>query len=292
MRWRSHTSSLSTSSSVFVCVLLLLLFRLLTHHTVREIRQQYTLNPIPGTVIESPPSSTALANTVLQPMTPTVRVPQASSSKSGLTRPVRTQRSQVKAQPFPTHVNIHIPADTSNPMSTNAHRVETPKITMSEVDTSHTVIPSISQATPSNPQQTNTTPAELDGPTSAATLAKPDAPVDTTANPGATPLLATEIPSDGASSDSGSYTLTISDVFDVGSDDSAPFVTGPWRIVDHFTSEVICNDDQHVTPALTTPPAPLCLGWRLRGLHALGPPTSFRRHQLDSLMMRMCALNG
>ena len=50
-------------------------------------------------------------------------------------------------------------------------------------------------------------------------------------------------------SDSLSYTSTLSDVFDFGIDDSAPPTTGPWMIIDHFTGEIIV--DEEVPPAVS-----------------------------------------
>ena len=44
-------------------------------------------------------------------------------------------------------------------------------------------------------------------------------------------------------SDSISYTSTLSDVFDIGMDDSAPPAMGPWTIIDHFTGEIIVDEE-------------------------------------------------
>jgi hypothetical protein len=49
-----------------------------------------------------------------------------------------------------------------------------------------------------------------------------------------------------------SYTSTLSNIFEVGSDDSAPLTTGPWVAIDHFTGEMIV--DEEVPPATTTAP--------------------------------------
>ena len=70
--------------------------------------------------------------------------------------------------------------------------------------------------------------------------------------------------SDSDMSDALSYTSSLPDVFDVGSDDSAPLATGPWTIVDHFTGEMIVDDDEVPpavlgTPALTLTPPPTLL---------------------------------
>ena len=76
-----------------------------------------------------------------------------------------------------------------------------------------------------------------------------------TPSPGATPLPAMQVDDDGVS-DSISYTSTLPDVFDVGMDDSAPPATGPWVIIDHYTGEVIVDDDQSTTPAPDVPIVP------------------------------------
>lgn len=50
-----------------------------------------------------------------------------------------------------------------------------------------------------------------------------------------------------------SYTSTIPDVFDVGLDDSAPPATGPWMVIDHFTGEMIVDEDQSIPPPPVVP---------------------------------------
>jgi hypothetical protein len=52
--------------------------------------------------------------------------------------------------------------------------------------------------------------------------------------------------------DNESFTSTISDVFDVGMDDSEPLATGPWTIIDHFTGEIVV--DNEVAPTASNPP--------------------------------------
>ena len=61
-----------------------------------------------------------------------------------------------------------------------------------------------------------------------------------------------DMSNDGASDKS--YTSTLPDIFDTGMDDSAPPATGPWMIIDHFTGEVIVDDDQS-TPHVPAIPA-------------------------------------
>ena len=65
---------------------------------------------------------------------------------------------------------------------------------------------------------------------------------------GIQPSLDSSPPEDDAS-DSLSYTSTLPDVFEVGSDDSAPPATGPWMAIDHLTGEMIV--DEEVLPATT-----------------------------------------
>jgi hypothetical protein len=67
-------------------------------------------------------------------------------------------------------------------------------------------------------------------------------------------------------SDSISYTSTLPDVFDVEMDDSAPLATGPWMVIDHFTGEVIV--DEEVPP--TVPGAPSDLVIQVEVVPALG----------------------
>lgn len=58
------------------------------------------------------------------------------------------------------------------------------------------------------------------------------------------------------SSDSLSYTSTLPDVFEVGSDDSAPLATGPWVVIDHLTGEMIINDEELPPVSPTAPEIP------------------------------------
>ena len=59
-------------------------------------------------------------------------------------------------------------------------------------------------------------------------------------------------PAEDDVSDSLSFTSTLPDVFDVGMDDSAPPATGPWMIIDHFTGEMVV--DEEVPPVIPTAP--------------------------------------
>jgi hypothetical protein len=64
------------------------------------------------------------------------------------------------------------------------------------------------------------------------------------------PPSSSPVPDDDIS-DGLSYTSSISDFFDVGNDDSGQLATGPWTIIDHFTGDMIV-DEEEVPPA---PPA-------------------------------------
>ena len=49
-----------------------------------------------------------------------------------------------------------------------------------------------------------------------------------------------------STSDGGSYTSTLSDIFDMDLDYSEFVATGPWIAMDHLTGEIIVNDDSTV----------------------------------------------
>ena len=100
----------------------------------------------------------------------------------------------------------------------------------------------------------STTPVEAESatfveptPFGLSTLAN-DTPDDRQPPPSSDPL-------DYDMSDGMSYTSTLPDVFEVGMDDSAPSATGPWTIVDHFTGEMIV-DDEEVGPSVPSDPGP------------------------------------
>ena len=97
-----------------------------------------------------------------------------------------------------------------------------------------------------------TTPIESYAPTTAG----PDGPALATSPPDAPPPPAGDAPDDDMS-DSMSYTSTIPDYFEVGSDDTAPPATGPWMIIDHFTGEMICDDNQSTPPTAAVPTTPI-----------------------------------
>ena len=191
-----------------------------------------------------------------QPTTPTIPVPQVPSvPASGSIGPIRTAR-KTRA---PTHVTKHVPANAANPENSNTLQVEVPEVQLPDVNAPqlHTPQVGLPQATtlPSDMPQANATPAEPDAPITTATPSEPDGfvamisptefvePVSTTTPTGVTSLPAAEVPDDDVP-DNMSFTSTLPDIFDVGMDDSAPPATGPWTIIDHFTGEMIVDDDQ------------------------------------------------
>ena len=58
---------------------------------------------------------------------------------------------------------------------------------------------------------------------------------------------ATTLHSNDSTSDGGSYTSTISDVFNMDLDYSEFVATGPWVAMDHLTGEIIVHDDATIT---------------------------------------------
>jgi len=224
----------------------------------KESRQHYTLNPIPGMAIAPP-----LLPTTPQPLP--AQVP-------GSIGPVRKPR---KARPHPTRVSKRAPVNTASPTNENVPQVRAPDV---QPPQSNTPPANLMQTEPGEPvvvttiTQLNapvvvTVPNKSDGPIMTTVRNDSDEPNTTTsptgsgrpavaaAPPGNTPPPVGEAP-DNDTSDSISYTSTIPDFFDVGSDDTAPPATGPWMIIDHFTGEVICDDDQSIPPAPAIPTTP------------------------------------
>lgn len=73
-------------------------------------------------------------------------------------------------------------------------------------------------------------------------------------------------------SDNFSYTSTLPDVFDVGTDDLATPATRPWMVIDHFTGEIIV-DEEALPPAPVVPSAPFDPVIQVEVVPALGIPT-------------------
>jgi len=139
-------------------------------------------------VVAPPLSSTTL--TVLQPALPAVPIPRASStSNSGSTGPIRTQKSQAKARPTPTaRVSKRVAAGSTIQTSANVPQVEIPQVDVSEVHTPG-IDPPQPTALPSNLPQANATPTEIDGPVIATTPTEPDEPTIGATLPDPTPSI-------------------------------------------------------------------------------------------------------
>ena len=71
-------------------------------------------------------------------------------------------------------------------------------------------------------------------------------------------------------SDGLSYTSTLPDVFDVGMGDLAQPATRSWMVIDHFTGEIIVDED--VPPAIPVPGAPPNSAIQVEVVPALGIP--------------------
>jgi len=209
----------------------------------KESRQLYTLNPTSDTTVALAVPSVSSAVAVPQSTEPATPVPQPSSTLASI-GPIRTARkSQTRKRPLPTRVNKSVPSSTAGLTNATVSQVEVPRVQLPEVSMSPPHTPQVSQPQavtfPSKTLPVDVTPIE------------PSALVTATTPPDSTPLPATQVPDDGAS-DTISFTSTLPDVFDVGVDDSAPPATGTWMITDHYTGEVIVDDQ-------STPPAPTVL---------------------------------
>ena len=147
-------------------------------------------------------------------------------------------------------------------------------------------------------------PNESDGLATTSNPAGSGGLAATTAPPGGTPPPAGVAPDDDAS-DGMSHTSTISDFFDVGSDDTAPLATGPWMIIDHLTGETICDDNQSVDPVstiqatLATPATPALPGVEIAIVPRLGtaylvetPPTLLSEDEEVRPQWLMTAVNS
>jgi len=177
-------------------------------------------------------------------------------------------------RPHPTRINKRVPVNTASPKNVNTPQVEAPEVQSTQVNISQVRTQLVNQpqatALPSNaPQQADTGP---DAPVITTDPAEPGVPVVAAASPGVTPLPAAEVLDDDGDT-SMSYTSTLPDVFDVGMDDSAPPATGPWTIIDHFTGEMIIDDDQSAPSAPIIPTIPVApIGPSLAGVEVATTP--------------------
>ena len=193
----------------------------------KEERQLYTLKPTTA-AIETPPPTSNL------PFAPASKPPPALRTAG----PIRAQRESTQARmrtgPMTPALKARILRNMSGGTS-NTYKTQT------------------------NPTQVDIPPIEAEFilPIEAE-LDVPDEPSQFTLSND--PWDAQELPpgsdfSEGYVSDSLSYTSTLSDIYDVDMDDSAPPATGPWMIVDHFTGEVIVDEEEVPVPTATTPGA-------------------------------------
>ena len=248
-----------------------------SHPTAREKRRCYTLGPVlSATDVPSEVSSTSAVPSYSQnPSTVSVSRPppvtgpdrsqritrqarlrtrhlpprpkeQASTNRASVTPP----RAAVVSVNAPTEVpSVRTPTVETLPITVPV--VEIPPIVVSQLETLRSQV-GASAADPCGLMEPNTT-------------STPNHPSDTTSV------------SDDCASDSGSYTSTLLDVFDVGMDDLEPPATGPWMAIDHLTGEIIADDNNpaEAIPANTQTGIEVGILPRL-GIHVLTetePPT-------------------
>ena len=225
----------------------------------RESRQHYTLNPIPGMTVAPPLPSTAPAIITPLPTALTIPVPRVSSAEVlSSIGPIRTTH---KTRLHHTRINRRIPANTTSPMDTVVPQVEASEANITQAQPQVNLPEKITL--PSDSRHTDATSTEPDAPVATPAPAECNVPVVVPTPGPNTPIAATtpdgipaaEVPNDDAS-DSMSYTSTLPDIFDVGSDDSAPPATGPWIAIDHLTGEMIVDEDQPTSPAPAVPAMP------------------------------------
>ena len=116
-------------------------------------------------------------------------------------------------------------------------------------------VPTI-EVLPVVPPQMDTLQAQTNTPATNSSSSGPTEPNAITTNSS----FATMPVLDDNASDSGSYTSTLPDVFDVGMDDLAPPATGLWVIMDHLTGEMIVDDNDPVVTAPTVPQGKIEIG--------------------------------
>lgn len=93
--------------------------------------------------------------------------------------------------------------------------------------------------------------------------------LNTTGTTDCSPDAVTSTP-DNHAFDNGSHTSTPPDAFDLDMDDLAPQSTGPWATIDHFTGQMIINDDDPIIPTPTAPQTGIEIGILPRlGIHTI-----------------------
>jgi len=180
----------------------------------KEERQLYTLKPIPATAATPLPISDAPIAPASEPL------PVLRTADPVPTRRTSTQ-ARMKTGPMTPALKAHVLRGLANKTS--------------EANETHATIPPV--------EDESVEPTEPTEPSQSTLIGDPR---DNQRPPSSRP------PEDSVS-DSISYTSTLPDVFEVGMDNSAPPATGPWMIIDHFTGEVIADEEED-PPA--TPAAP------------------------------------
>ena len=205
-----------------------------------ESHELYMLNPIQG-VTDVPPRTTPAI-----PIPPSIAPGAQASSIPALIGLIRmAHKSRMITGPLPTRVDKRVLVSTASPANPPVPQVGTPDT--SQVQT----LNEVQQIRVDPPQATMLPP---DTTQVGGECSEPDMFITKTPSLELTPLPTMETPDDGVS-DSGSYTSTLPEIFDVGMDDSAPPATGPWMIIDHYTGEIIVDDNQ----SLPTPNTPVGL---------------------------------
>jgi len=230
----------------------------------KEIRRLYTLNQIPDftqPILDAGPPVVDPKHTALNTPVPRVSstpAPPLSTPAPDFTGPIRTPRKfRMRKGPLPARVNKRVLAGTTSTSLADAtiSRTEEPQVQLPEANVSQDRAPQV------NPLQATTLSSDI--PQANVTPAEPSMSVIATNPLDITPVPATEVAND-STSNSGSYTSTLPDVFDVGMDDSAPPATGPWMIIDHLTGEVIVDENQSTHPAPDVPTGPSSTGVEVR----------------------------
>lgn len=182
------------------------------------------------------------------------------------TGPIRTQRNSTQARmrtgPMTPALKARImanpPNDASKTRATNGTQVITPLIEAESTAPieAASIVPI--ETTSTAPIETAST-APIETASTTPIEAEPIASIEP-AHPSQSALIddpsGVHQPPPGSednSSDSLSYTSTLPDVFEVEMDDSAPLATGPWMMIDHFTGEMVV-DDEALPPVPPTVP--------------------------------------
>ena len=248
-----------------------------SHPAAKEKRQCYTLGPVPNTTdvptqIPSTPAAPSYSqkpSDVLASRPPPATGPDRSQR---VTRQARLRTGHLP--PRPKEQASMNRASVTPPQATVAAvnvPTESPPVTTPIVEIPPVITPIIEIPPVIVPQsemlqsQVGVSAVDPYGLAESNTTSTPNHPSD-----------ATSVPDDCAS-DGGSYTSTLPDVFDVGMDDSEPPAAGPWRAIDHLTSEIIVDDGDPIRAVPTDTRTGIEIGILPRlGVHILTktePPT-------------------